>query len=49
VPNTDEEADSVRSHGWDAVETALVDEDPDLTDLSRDPKSAARIHFGEGA
>lgn len=42
VPVTDEEARYVRDRGWPAFEGALLAEDPDLTDLSRSPVTAAR-------
>jgi hypothetical protein len=44
VPVTGEEAEYVRTHGWNAFETALVDEDPDLTDISREALAIARLH-----
>ena len=41
VPITDAEADYVRTHGWSAFEEALVTEDPDLVNLSRNLVTAA--------
>jgi len=35
VPITDSEADYVSSHGWDAFEDKLVEQDPDLVDFHR--------------
>jgi hypothetical protein len=36
VPITAREAEYVRSHGWDAFEDRLVEQQPDLLDLDRD-------------
>lgn len=35
VPISSQEADYVASHGWDAFEDQLVDQDPDLVDFMR--------------
>lgn len=37
VPITDSEADYVSSHGWDAFEDKLVEQDPDVVDFHRPP------------
>jgi hypothetical protein len=44
VPITDDEAEYVRTHGWNSFEDALVAEDPDLTVVDRPPISVACLH-----
>jgi hypothetical protein len=43
VPITDAEAQYVHLRGWNALETAFQTEDPDLTDMTRKPVTAATI------
>jgi hypothetical protein len=37
IPVFESEASKIREHGWEAFETLLLEEDPDLLDLSRTP------------